>query len=196
MAMSKVWAALVLLSFVFGVINGKLNEVTVAALEGAGAAVTLAISLAGIMCLWTGILEIMNRCGLSTGLARLLRPLLSKIMPEAFNSRESAVAVSANVSANLLGLGNAATPLGIKAAVSMRKSDVATDDLCMFVVINTASIQLIPVTIAGVRAGLGASDPFDILPAVWFTSVLSISAGILAAKILSRFAKESGAQDG
>lgn len=189
MAMSKVWALLVFLSFVFGIINGNMNEVAAAALDGASAAVSLAISLTGIMCLWTGILEIMNRCGISLGLSKLLGPLLRKIMPDAFSSKESSAAVSANVSANLLGLGNAATPFGIKAAVSMRKGDVATDDLCMFVVLNTASIQLIPATIAGVRAGMGASEPFDILPAVWLTSILSVTSGVLAAKLFSRFAR-------
>jgi len=189
MAMSRIWAVLALLALVFGLANGKINEVSAAALEGASSAITLAISIAGVMCLWTGVLEVMKRCGLASGLARIMRPVLRALFPDAAQNRDELEAISANVSANLLGLGNAATPLGIKAVKLMRRSDTASDDQCMFVVVNTASIQLIPATIAGLRAGLGAASPFDILPGVWFTSVLAVSAGIVSAKILQRFKK-------
>lgn len=98
-------------------------------------------------------------------------------------------AVSANISANLLGLGNAATPLGIRAAAEMAaaaRGDTATDDMCTLVVMNTASIQLIPATVAAVRAAAGAANPFDILPAVWMASLSSVTVGILVAKLLKR----------
>ena len=188
MAMSWVWTGMVLLSLIFGLATGNLDAVANAALEGAGTAVELSISMAGILCLWSGVMEIMNVCGLSAKLARAFRPLLRRLLPGAARDEETLAAVSANVSANLLGLGNAATPLGIRAARRMARGcgGVASDELCRLVVLNTASIQLIPATIASLRAAAGCETPFDILPAVWLSSVLSVAAGLLAAWLLSR----------
>ena len=128
------------------------------------------------------------RSGLSDGLSRLLRPVLRRLYPEFARDREVMDTISANVSANLLGLGNAATPLGIQAArqMSRRTPGRASDALCMLVVCNTASIQLIPTTVATVRAGAGSAAPFDILPAVWLASGLSVGVGVLACKICAR----------
>lgn len=192
MAMTIVWTGMVALSLLFGAFTGQMDAVSNAALEGAQAAIQLCISMAGVMCLWSGIMELMNQCGLSASLARLFRPVLRRLLPSASRDEETLAAVSANVSANLLGLGNAATPLGIRAACRMAKGTGghASDELCRLVVLNTASIQLIPATVAGVRAACGASAPFDILPAVWLASVLSVSAGLLAARLLSRVWRE------
>lgn len=188
MAMAWVWTGMVVLSLVFGIASGTLDAVAAAAVEGAGSAIELSISMAGIMCLWSGVMEIMNVCGLSGGLARAFRPLLRRLMPEACRDQETMAAVSANVSANLLGLGNAATPLGIRAARRMAKGcgGVASDELCLLVVLNTASIQLLPATIASLRAAAGCKTPFDILPSVWFSSALSVTAGLLTAWLFSR----------
>ena len=133
-------------------------------------------------------MELMNQCGLSGTLARAFRPLLRRLLPQASRDSETLAAVSANVSANLLGLGSAATPMGVQAArqMSRRCPGVASDSLCMLVVCNTASIQLIPTTVASVRQAAGCATPFDILPAVWLASVLSVTAGILAVKVLAR----------
>lgn len=187
MAMAWVWTGMVVLSLVFGLATGSLDAVADAALEGAGSAVELSISMAGILCLWSGVMEIMNACGISGGLARAFRPLLRRLLPEACRDEETLAAVSANVSANLLGLGNAATPLGIRAARRMARGcgGVASNELCLLVVLNTASIQLLPATIASVRAAAGCKTPFDILPSVWFSSVLSVTAGLLTAWLLS-----------
>lgn len=187
MAMAWVWTGMVLLSLMFGLITGNLDAVANAALEGAGSAVELSISMAGILCLWSGVMEIMNACGLSAGLARVFRPVLRRLLPQASQDPETLAAVSVNVSANLLGLGNAATPLGIRAARRMARGcgGVASNELCLLVVLNTASIQLIPATIASLRAAAGCRTPFDILPAVWFSSVLSVTAGLVTARLLS-----------
>lgn len=185
--MAWVWTGMVLLSLIFGLSTGSLDAVANAALEGAGSAVELSISMAGILCLWSGVMEIMNACGISAGLARVFRPLLRRMLPHACRDEETLAAVSANVSANLLGLGNAATPLGIRAARKMAHGcgGVASDELCLLVVLNTASIQLLPTTIASLRAAAGCETPFDILPSVWFSSVLSVAAGLLAARLFS-----------
>ena len=187
MEMAWVWTGMVTLSLVFGLLSGNLDAVANAALEGARSAVELSLAMAGVLCLWSGVMEIMNACGLSAGLARLFRPVLRRLLPNACKDPETLAAVSANVSANLLGLGNAATPLGIRAARRMAKGcgGVASDELCRLVVLNTASIQLIPATIASVRAAAGCETPFDILPAVWLASVLSVAAGLTAERLLS-----------
>ena len=159
-----------------------------AAVEGAGAAVELCLGIAGMLCLWMGVMEVMRRSGLSDGLSRLLRPVLGLIFPQTARDREIMDSIAANVSANLLGLGNAATPLGIEAARKMgrRSPGTASDAMCMLVVCNTASIQLIPTTVASVRLAAGCAAPFDILPAVWLASVISVCAGIGAVKLFGR----------
>ena len=188
MTMAYVWAAMAVCSVVCGLITGRTGAVSAAALEGAGAAVQLCISLAGILCLWSGFMEILKRTGLEAHLARLLRPVLRRLLPRACRDGETMAAVSGNLSANLLGLGNAATPLGIQAArqMSRRTPGRASDALCMLVVCNTASIQLIPTTVASVRLAAGCAAPFDILPAVWLASVISVCAGIRAVKLFGR----------
>lgn len=187
MAMAVLWTGMVLLSVIFGLINGRMEAVSAAALEGAGSAIQLCISMAGVLCLWSGVMELMNQSGLSAKLARAFRPILKALLPHASRDEKTLAAVSANVSANLLGLGNAATPLGIQAArrMAVGQEGVASDELCLLVVLNTASIQLIPATVASVRAAAGAASPFDILPAVWLASVLSVAAGLAAAKLLA-----------
>ena len=187
MEMAWVWTGMVTLSLAFGLLTGNLDAVANAALEGARSAVELSLAMAGVLCLWSGVMEIMNACGLSAGLARLFRPLLRRLLPKASRDPETLAAVSANVSANLLGLGNAATPLGIRAARRMARGcgGIASDELCRLVVLNTASIQLIPATIASVRAAAGCETPFDIPPAVWLASVLSVAAGLTAERLLS-----------
>ena len=184
MAMPYFLTGLFFLSLLFGCATGQLSAVSAAALTGAQSAVELCLSMAGAICLWSGVMTLMDRCGLSEKLAALLRPLLRRILPNASRDSETLAALSANVSANLLGLGNAATPLGIRAATRMAQgcNGVASDELYRLVVLNTASIQLLPTTVAAVRSAHGCAVPFDILPAVWLSSVLSVSAGLLAAR--------------
>ena len=188
MAMAWIWTGMVVVSVVFGLYNGTTGAVGAAAMEGAAAAVELCLSMAGIMCLWNGVMSIMKASGLMDGLSRLFRPVLSRLLPRACADPETLAALSGNVSANLLGLGNAATPLGIQAARKMSRKTPgrASNPLCMLVVCNTASIQLIPTTVAGVRLAAGCATPFDILPAVWLASALSVGVGIAAVRVLGR----------
>ena len=188
MTMAWIWTGMAVLSILCGLATGRGELVAAAAVEGAQAAVELCVSIAGMLCLWTGVMEVMRRSGLAEGLSRLLRPVLSLLFPQVSGDRGVMDSISANVSANLLGLGNAATPLGIEAVRRMeRKSPgTASDAMCMLVVCNTASIQLIPTTVASVRAGAGCAAPFDILPAVWLASAISVTVGILAVKLFSR----------
>ena len=184
------WTGAVLLGAVFAVWTGRGSETAAAVTEGAVRAVELCLSMAGPLALWAGLGRLMERVGLTTALARLLSPVLGRLFPASRTDRELAGTLSANVTANLLGLGNAATPMGIRAAGRLRdpkNPDRATDALCRLVVMNTASIQLLPTTVAAVRQSAGCATPFDILPCVWVSSVLSVTAGLVAAKILGRF---------
>ena len=186
--MTVIWTGMVALSVLCGLACGRGPAVAAAAVEGASAAIELTLSIAGMLCLWTGVMEVMRRSGLSDQLSRLLEPVLRRLFPRAARDRDVMDSISANVSANLLGLGNAATPLGLDAArrLSRHSPGVASDSLCMLVVCNTASLQLIPTTVATVRAAAGSAAPFDILPAVWLASALSVAAGILACKLFAR----------
>ena len=188
MTMAWIWTGMAVLSILCGLATGRGDLVAAAAVEGAQAAVELCVSIAGMLCLWTGVMEIMRRSGLAEGLSRLLRPVLSALFPQVSGDRGVMDSISANVSANLLGLGNAATPLGIEAVRRMKRKSpgTASDAMCMLVVCNTASIQLIPTTVASVRAAAGSSSPFDILPAVWLASALSVGVGIAACKLFAR----------
>lgn len=188
MAMSLIWTGMVLVSLVCGLCTGNGERVAAAAMEGAAAGVELCISMAGVLCLWMGVMEVMRRSGLSDKLTHLLKPILRRLFPDFARDGKVMDTIAANVSANLLGLGNAATPLGIEAArqMSRKTPGIASNSLCMLVVCNTASIQLIPTTVASLRAAAGCATPFDILPATWLASALSVTAGITAAKIFAQ----------
>ena len=188
-AMGWIWTVMVSAAALSGLVTGQGEAVGAAALDGAAAGIRLAVSLAGALCLWSGLMEVMRRSGITGALASALRPLLKRLFPKAAQDPEAAGCISANVTANLLGLGNAATPAGIAAVRRMRAlsgAAEADDELCRLVVLNTASIQLLPTTVAAARAAAGCRSPFDILPAVWVTSLCSVAAGLLAARLLSR----------
>ena len=145
--------------------------------------------MAGSICLWSGVGKLMERIGLTQVLSRLLHPLLIRLFPGTKTDPLLAGDLSANICANILGMGNAATPMGIRAVrrmVDPQRPRVATDQMCRLIVLNTASIQLIPVSVAAIRSGLGCATPFDILPAVWVTSLCSATLGLLAAIVLGK----------
>ena len=185
--MDWIWAGLVVAALVFGALSGRLPEVSAAALEGVQKALDTCLGLCAGLCLWSGILKLLEAGGASALLGRLLRPLLIRLYPEARRNEAALSALAENMSANLLGLGNAATPAGIRAARALKNGGTATDSLCRLVVLNSASIQLIPATVCTLRASAGSARPFDILPAVWLTSLCAALAGLGAEKLLRRF---------
>ena len=182
------WAGIMLTALVTGACNGRLSEVTNALLSGGGEAIKLSLTLGGAMCLWGGMMRIAEKGGLTELLSRALAPLMRLLFPKLKPTGPACRAILMNMAANFLGLGNAATPLGIEAARKMgrRSPGTASDAMCMLVVCNTASIQLIPTTVATVRSAAGCAAPFDILPAVWLASALSVGVGILACKVFAR----------
>lgn len=188
MAMDVLWVGMVALAVVWGAAAGRMEAVSAAALEGAAAAVSLCLQMAGALCLWSAVMKLLESCGLAEKLAGLLRPVLRLLLPRASADSATLEALSENLSANLLGLGNAATPPGIRAARRMARGcgGTASAELCRLVVLNTASVQLIPATAASLRAACGSASPFDILPCVWVSSALSVAAGLTAARLLER----------
>lgn len=191
MVMSWVWAVLVATSVVCAAVGGRAAALSAAVMQGAQAGVTLAISIAGSLCLWAGIGRAMEKSGLTAVLARLLRPAMKRLFPSTREDAALSGALSTNICANFLGLGNAATPPGIEAArrLAARSPGRASDELCRLIVLNTASIQLIPANVAAVRSSLGCGSPFDILPAVWITSLCSAGLGLAAAWVLGRMCR-------
>lgn len=190
MLLSYVWIIMVILSIFCSILTGRTAQTGSAALIGAQNGVALALSLCGSLCLWSGFAKLTEKSGLARRFSALLRPLLSRLFPEASRDPSALQDLCGNLTANFLGLGNAATPMGISAVRRMHalsgKPD-ASDEMCRLIVLNTASIQLIPSTVGAVRASLGSARPFDILPAVWLTSACSVTAGLLAARLFSRW---------
>ena len=181
MLMSWIWTAITALSIFCAILTGSGSALAAAVIQGAQAGVNLAVAMAGSICLWSGVGKLMGAAGLTEVLARLLRPVLHRVFPSTRTDAALAGDLSANICANFLGLGNAATPMGIQAAKRLNRDGTASDELCRLIVLNTASIQLIPANVAAVRSSLGCAAPFDILPAVWITSLCSAGLGVLAA---------------
>lgn len=188
--MNYVWAGMMLISIVCAAATGRLQQVSDAVLSGASSAIELVLAMTGMMCLWTGLMKIADMGGLTSILARVFSPVMRRLFPKYKKDSPAVKAICMNITANLLGLGNAATPLGIAAMKEMSKQNLhpgeADNSMVMFVVLNTASIQLIPTTIGVLRAKFGAAQPFDILPATWLASLSALTVGIIVAKILEK----------
>lgn len=187
--MTGIFCVLLLGGILFGGLTGRMPQVSDALLQESGRAIELILSLAGNFCFWGGIMRIAEEAKLTNALANFASPVTRRLFKGLHRQGKAMQAISMNLVANLLGLGNAATPLGIAAMKAMeeeeRANGVATDNMVLFVAMNTASLQILPTTTAMMRAAAGSNNPLDILPAVWVASVVSVTAGIVAAKILS-----------
>ena len=189
--MDYIWGGMILLSLVFGACNGRMQEVSDAVFSGAGQGVEVCIALLGAMCFWSGLMKIADRSGITIFIGRLCRPIIRVLFPTLGKNSPAAGVMSLNFAANILGLGNAATPLGLKAMKCLQaenpRKDVASDNMLMFVVINTASLQIIPTTVATLRVKYGSVNPLDIMPAVWIASIGALLVGVLLAKLLNKW---------
>ena len=185
-----IWAFMMLFSIIVGCINGRIDAVVQSAFDGADLGVKTVLGFIGITAMWSGFMKIAENSGLVRAFTKLIRPLNRFIFPGLKNERKAMEAVSSNMVANMLGLSNAATPLGIKAMKELDRlnngRNIASDEMCMFAVINAASIQLLPSTIIGIRASLGSIAPAEIIVPVWIVSFAAAFCGITLSKILSR----------
>ena len=186
--MNAVLVGMLIFSVVSAAFGGNMEALSAATLSGCGEAVTLVISLTGMLCLWCGLMKIAQQCRLTEAVARLFRPLTRLLFPELPAGSPALQAICMNLSANLLGLGNAATPLGLAAMQELQKlnrqKDTASNAMVTFVVLNTASLQLIPTTCAVLRQQAGSAAPMEILTAVWLSSVAPAAAALTLARLL------------
>ena len=181
--LSVIWTVFLCMALLCGAVTGRLAEVTAAVPTGAAEAITL-------MCFWSGVMELLQASGLAERLSRLMAPVLRPLFGSASQDKQAMEAVSANVTANLLGLSNAATPLGLRASERLyvlAGRSGAPDTVLTLIVLNATSIQLIPSTVAAVRAACGAHAPFDIMLPVWGASAASVAAVLLSSKLLRPF---------
>lgn len=194
--MNYIWGALIIISIICSIITGRVPELSESVFTGASDAITLVISILGMMCLWTGLLKIAEKGGLTKIIANLFSPIMKILFPEYKKDSPASQAICMNMTANLLGLGNAATPMGIAAMKEMQKDNkdkkTANNSMVMFVVINTASLQLIPTLMATLRQKYGSLVPLDILPAVWINSIITLIVGVVLAKILEKRGNKIG----
>ena len=183
-----IWGFLCLFSVICAFVCGRVDELNNALFSGVKDAVSLVISLLGTICFWSGIMKIAEKSGVTKYISKALSPLLRLLFKNADD--ETKDAISLNITANLLGISNAATPFGLRAMKSMQKSNFspneATNDMVVFVVINTATFQLIPTTVSALRAHYGSKNPMEIITCIWISSLVSLFVGIVFAKVLNK----------
>lgn len=186
-----VWPFFIIISFSFAILSGNFENLNSSIFEGANDAVTLSINLLGSLCLWSGIMQIASDSSLVKKLSKLLSPILNFLFPSLITNNKIKKEISMNIIANILGLGNAATPLGLKAMESMQKEnpkkDTLSNPMMMFIVINTASIQLIPTTVIAIRNSLNSQNPTSIIFPTWIATILAGISGIFVTKLLIKF---------
>jgi len=188
--LNYIWLGMIILAVVLGGINGKIESVTKSAIDSAAASVTIAIGLIGIMALWLGVMKIAEDSGLMSLVARMIAPIMRRLFPDVPPDHPAMGSMILNIAANMLGLNNAATPLGLKAMEDLEKLNsypgIATNAMCTFLTINTAGIQLIPATMISIMASAGSKEPTAIIGTTLAASFLAVVAGVTAAKILER----------
>ena len=181
--MNYIWAGMILLSFLTAILTGNLEETTAAAFDGASAAIQMCITLLGFMALWTGIMKIGEKSGIIEKFAKVLSPVMRLLFPRLPKNSAAQNAIVMNMVANILGMGNAATPLGLKAMNELDKlnnhSKTASNEMIMLVVLNTASIQLIPSTIIALRQAEGSANPGEIIVPIWIASLIATIVGVI-----------------
>lgn len=185
-----IWPIFIIISFIYAILTGRATEINNSIFESVASAVELSITFLGTMCLWSGIMQIAKKTTLINKLTKVLTPLMKFLFPEIKKNEQVHNEIAMNMVANILGLGNAATPLGLKAMKTLQKDnpqkDTLTNSMAMFIIINTASIQLIPTTVIAIRSSLGSANPTGIIIPVWIATIGAAVAGIIAAKILMK----------
>lgn len=191
--MNYIWPVMIIISLVFGALNGRLDSTVAAAFSGAESAVNAVIAMAGMFCFWSGLLKLAEKSGFSKILAKIISPFLGRIFPKLSRESKAFSHITMNVVANLMGMGNAATPAGIDAMCELDKingySPHASDEMCLLVVLNTASMQLIPTTILSLRAAAGSVNPAAVIVPIWVVSAISLISAVVMMKFIIRRGK-------
>lgn len=191
--LNKLWPIFLIISIIYAMFNGKINELNNSLFTSVDSAVELTITLFGTLCFWNGIMQIAMKSSLVETISKILNPIIKLIFPEIKKGDKIHKEISMNMIANMLGLGNAATPLGLKAMKSMQKinpeKDKLSNSMAMFIIINTASIQIIPTTVIAIRNSLGSSEPSQILLPVWIVTIIAAITSILVGKSFIKLGK-------
>ena len=186
--LNVIWPLFIIISFVYGILTGRVNELNEEIFNSVSSAVQLSITFLGTICLWNGIMEIVKRTTLVNKLTKCLNPIMKLLFPELKNNEQAKAEISMNIIANVLGLGNAATPLGLKSMKTMQREnknkDTLSNSMAMFILVNTASLQIIPTTVISIRSSLGSNNPTKIILAVWIATIAAFATAIIAGKIL------------
>ena len=197
--MNYIFAFMIILSLITSVFTGTMNETIQAGIEGAENSIKVVLSFAGIMCMWCGFLKLAEKGGAMYYLSKLISPVINLLFPRLKNNQKAKEYITANISANLLGVGNAATPAGIAAMNELDKinknPDRASDEMSIFTVLNTSSIQFIPTTIIALRSAFGSSDPGCIIIPVWICSGLSLICALTMMKTILFFKEKRNSQN-
>lgn len=185
--LNGIWVGMVLVSLLYGAFSGRLDAVMEQAIASASEAVQVSLGLLGALALWCGVMKVLEQAGGVAVIGRIFRPILKGLFPKLKEDSPAMGAIVLNLSANLLGISNAATPLGIRAMEELQKANQnqreATNEMCLFVVLNTASVQLVPTTLIALRQAAGVENPFAITLPILVVSLLALVAGILAVKL-------------
>lgn len=188
--LNTIWPLFLIISFVYAIIVGRVEEVNNAIFTSTKDAVELTLNLLGTMCLWNGIMQIASNTSIVSKLTKVLNPIIKKLFPQIKEKEKIYKEITMNIIANIMGLGNAATPLGLKAMKSMQKENKdkskLSNSMAMFIVLNTASIQLIPTTVIGIRSSLGSNNPSAMIIPVWVATILAATGAIISTKILMK----------
>lgn len=188
-----IFSALIVLSIIASFFTGTVNETMNEGLNSAKKSIEILLSFAGIMCMWSGFLEVAKEGGALDLLTKMINPILNLLFPKLKNQKEAKKQISANISANLLGVGNAATPAGINAMCELDKINknplYASEEMCIFTVINSASIQLVPTTIIAIRSGLLSKNPMSVILPIWISSAVSLVLAVLLMKLILKYKK-------
>lgn len=186
--LNKIWPFFIIISFIYAIYSGNIFNINNAIFESADQTVELCLTMFGTLCLWNGIMKIAIKTSMIEKLTKFLKPVISFIFPEIKNDKKISKEISMNMVANILGLGNAATPLGLKAMESMQKTNAdkskLSNPMAMFILINTASLQIVPTTVISIRSSLGSQEPTKIIFAVWIATIAAFSTAIIAGKLL------------
>ncbi len=182
-----IWGGLILVGIAVGIGTGRVEELSQTILGSAKDAAELALSMIGIYCLWMGLLRIAEKSGMIQAIARGSERLICKLFTGIRRGSEAVSLITLNLVANMLGMGNAATPFGLRAMAALQEQNPdkrrASDDMCLFIVINTASVQLLPLTIIAVRAAAGSSNPADIVLTAFLATLATAIFGVIGAKL-------------
>lgn len=192
--LNSIWPIFIIISISFAVITGNIDKINNSIFESTSTAIELSITMLGTMCLWSGIMEIASNTSIMEKILKILKPILKMLFPKIKSDSKEYKEMCMNIVANLLGLGNAATPLGLKAMQTLQEKnntkDTLTDTMAMFIVLNTASLQIIPTTVIAIRASLNSTEPTKIIFPVWVATISAAIAGVTAVKIFSKIDKK------